>query len=362
MRLADVELQLIMHGLDALSLLHLAQCSSRLLHAAQSPFAWKCTTLDLSFTVPGPSSLLRQFVNVSLKFCAPRPAANGSVPAFDEAYFLGLDLLANNLNVTKLDLSKMTFRHFNVKQLKRTLSSRRLRDGLRVLVLHRPDTRIDLPEGMVKLVTSLTRLHTLHMCPGPGDANRWKSLHNMKGLTDLHIADGVSDVPRSCLPFVAQCVNLRHLRILGPSFCEGAWRNFFASPNMQRLQSLHIKHFAARTAVYTNVVTVPPQDYAEAFASLKDLHTLQLSRVEDVDAMLVHVHLAPNLRMLVVDSSGSAVYTPSDSVLKKLLSSAPNLHCKILSPKYQAALFPQFLLDLAAPLIAAFGRFSLGFA
>jgi hypothetical protein len=40
-QLADVELQLIMHGLQATELLQLARCSHRLMHAADSAFAWK---------------------------------------------------------------------------------------------------------------------------------------------------------------------------------------------------------------------------------------------------------------------------------------------------------------------------------
>jgi hypothetical protein len=40
-RLADVELQLVMQGLDASELLQLARCSKQMMHAADSPFAWQ---------------------------------------------------------------------------------------------------------------------------------------------------------------------------------------------------------------------------------------------------------------------------------------------------------------------------------
>jgi hypothetical protein len=59
--LADIELQLCMHGLAPMELLQLAQCSRRLHHAADSPFAWKHTRLLLNALL-SPVSPFRRFL------------------------------------------------------------------------------------------------------------------------------------------------------------------------------------------------------------------------------------------------------------------------------------------------------------
>jgi hypothetical protein len=48
MRLADVEMQLIMHGLEIKELIRLSRCNQRLQHASDAAFAWKHTLLHIS--------------------------------------------------------------------------------------------------------------------------------------------------------------------------------------------------------------------------------------------------------------------------------------------------------------------------
>jgi hypothetical protein len=61
-RLAKVELELVMHFLDATSLISLARCDRHTLTAALEPFAWKHATMSamqMDFVSSSSSKLMR---------------------------------------------------------------------------------------------------------------------------------------------------------------------------------------------------------------------------------------------------------------------------------------------------------------
>jgi hypothetical protein len=328
-RLAIVELQIIMQQMECKELLAFARCNSKLMHVAESPFAWRHATLRLNLaqtTAAGataPSRLLRHartFVHwTSSSFPLPSAAIDA--------------LQASNLSLHELDASGCA--RIEPLQWARILALPQAQH-LRLVRLHQ--MRIQGEEGvvdMIRALVALPRLHTLRLMH-LADARLWSPLlPSAPALTSLDIGD--SFLPEeSVMMDVAKCDELKHLALHSPSLYGERFLAFFTSPSIMRaLESLSLHSFFCGPVPFAGCASVPPVDYAAAFASLRSLHTLTLGRCFGLDLLLPHLAALSSLRQLRIDFSppplgmSNHLALPSVSVILQLLTASTDLRCTI---------------------------------
>ena len=357
-RLADVELQLIMHGLVAAELLQLARCSRRLLHAADCALAWQHTQARLTFHFPRrpapsrwsswmksgrklllggksppPSSLSLplqvaaspRLLRHSRTILQLRSSHSGHVSSEDvRALCELLARLPACIQLHELDWGVHTNLSADSAHLLLTLPALQF---LRVTVAGQSR----LVDESVRLLSRLQLLHTLE-CRCDYGSNGMDSLSAFPALTSLQIND---NCPQSCLYAIARCSQLTHLHLLRPRLDGARLRAFFGSPLMQRnLQWLRIDGLSVRHDGLDEDKSVSDADYIAAFSSLSALHTLRLHRVFNIDHLLLHLSYAPALRLceLHLDVYRHASdCIPSPPAVTRFLTAAPEsqLHVKL---------------------------------
>ena len=335
-RLADVELQLVMHGLDAPSLLQFARCSHQLLHAADHPFAWSCSSSPalhlppskLEVAVAHPACLLRHS-RVALCWSATDPAA--SVRSESAHQLIGaVSSLALPLHeLAYLDSS----RDFRVSKSDwmRVLTSPAVHP-LRILRMIGCSAGVSLDASIVRAIAQLPHLHTLAVDQCALKADMWAALPDAPALTSLAIVDHhqrtlEDGFANSCLRFVAQCSKLIHLDIQSFALQGAGFQALFAlSPHIRRLQSLTLRRLDCRS--------VPPAAYAAVFSSLAELHSVRLLDCRGIHSLLPSLACAGALRHLDVEVPDDRLGpddTPSAAILSALFLAAPMLHCTLTS-------------------------------
>lgn len=356
-RLADVELQSIMHGLDLKSLLFFARCSRQLLRLVDTRFAWKFTVRHVTF--PAPSS------------CPPPTSLFRHAPVVLRSSVSGVDQLAQlfavavALNVKKLHLPWGDALLPN--ECMRTILAHPSMQQLRVLWIH--STALDVKNGdesEARLVTTLPRLHILSIHTGYKTATRWSLLPAAPALTSLIIREGSAAVDEGCLRYLNSCTKITQLTISGSALRGGGFRSLFTSPSMQRLRTLTLKPLSANRVDWDDAPPVAAGDLVAAFTALTHLQTLTLNSCRDLDDLLPHLSSATALRSLVVevkfisDEGEVADCTPSRGALLQLLTALPSLRCRML---LQRTFFhyPAATLAFAEQMTGAVGqRFALG--
>jgi hypothetical protein len=325
-RLADVELQLIMHGLQATEILQLARCSPQLMHAADSSFAWLHTTLQLHFCRW--FNFGRRKLPLSRLFSPASPSLlwDSSIPAtIQEPRVVGdLLFLARGLwPLRELDASNANGL-IRVDSWQRILLAPQMQQQ-RVL---RTSLLPNKAKRLLPLIAALPRLHTLAITHIPGDdSGTWMILSGAPALTCLHLGHILysTEHARSALLL---CHSLTRVHWTNPPFGGILFRQFFAASSMQQqLQHLQLDYFPA--------AFVPAADYALSFSGLHRLRSLHLRRVAGTDHLLSQLAHAPALRHLTVELRyeeqwKEAVSTiPSIAVLSKLMESAPRMQLRL---------------------------------
>ena len=317
MQLAEVELQIVMHGLEIKEMIQFARCSRRLMRmAVSSPFAWRYALLPVTTPVALSSlahSLLRHAA-LSLSILAGHPTVqlNSLRP-----------VLRSGVRIRALDAihaPHSRWCHF-------VLSHASVRD-IHTLHLH------TLEECMVELIVALPLLRTLSVVRASGGPAMWSDLlPRMASLTELRVETSHQGLSSAALPVLPRCrtltrLALHDLPLQGPLFLE-----FSISAAMQRLELLHIDCFFAEelTAALPNV--------------LRSLHCLHLSRCWGVDALLARLAgaSAPALRRLIVQpccvvmAQRDRSSVPSMPMVQQLLLAAPQLRVLVILPTAPSA-------------------------
>ena len=338
-RLADVELQLVMHGLDARSLLQFARCSRPLLHAADHPFAWLHASLHIlgwqvesaSSPCSPPSRLLRH-ARLSVRFDNSRPTEQGNIAVEAQQFVDALRSLASPLHhLTCTDSTKPRISLQQWQQILGAPSARHLR------TLHVVGCMYGLcfDDSTVHAIARLPHLHTLVVERCAAHPDMWAALHSAPALTSLRMVDmhamqreeREERFGNSCLQHVRQCSKLTHLDIWSFALQGDGFDSFFAgSPHMRQLHSLQL--------TCLECADVPSAAYMSAFSALEHMHSLHLARCASVNSLLPHLRCAVALLDLTLEVAEEQVTqdedTPSTSVVADLLLAAPLLHCVLL--------------------------------
>ena len=359
-RLADVELQLIMHGLSVQEILTLAQCSRYLLHAADAPFAWRYTRLCLEATndPPPPISLSQRILGWVRRRIAPQVPGEPGLRILRHAKVTlrctrravkdgHLAILATASRVPalyELDLSNY-YGSQNHDHLNLLLGSPSMQQ-LRVLCLYN-ETMVYNP-STANAIVQLSHLHTLRLPASPyhedAESGAWDHgfLSQAPALTDLHIQDTFTTLQSpSRLSHVAECSKLTALSVSCPSLYDpSSWANFFAHPHIQQLRSLKLDNLYVQWFQLQAPFTL--QYFAVAFETMRHLHTLHLVGCHEIDLLLPALVHAPVLRMLNIEPYLSRHTTiPSPLVIAELLAtSSSNLHC-VLTLRSAGQLFEE---------------------
>ena len=343
-RLADVEFQLIMQQLNCSELLQLARCSHRCMRLADDAFSWRAMPILQLQSLPG--DLLQQQqqqpqhsedMATSLAHVPAHPLRHlrcglvWSIQRAGAGAAAGAVVRAQNSDVDSL----LTFAA-RVQLLELTVDDCMLSFALWLRVLSHSSLQrlVSLSLGsctgpVLRLVCSLADLASLrlkHPLPSASDSD---PLCSSASLTALHVADRYFVDSRSCMPNVIRCPHILHLSMQHPPLHGDGFRTFFASPNMQRLQTLTLTAFSVHGV--GDRKTAPVGDMQAAFASLTQLHTLHLIECVDVDTLLPQLVHAPVLRCLKLQPACVLfASTPSAPVVLRLLTAAPQLHCDLL--------------------------------
>jgi hypothetical protein len=209
-KLADVESQLIMHGLSIAERLAVASCSTRLLAVVGSPFAWK--------HAPPLSLISRQILRVSSvagsRFHRHIPIALYWKPLLPSAKDVDA-LLRSPLHLRELDASA----HDALTPIiwRRILAHPSMQQ-LRVLRMHDLSKKRVVDGEMTRLIVALPHLHTLTLA-AIVDFNHapWLLLASAPSLTSLQTNDTHFVARSSRLPAIAQCAGVTELYMCEPA-------------------------------------------------------------------------------------------------------------------------------------------------
>ena len=369
--LADVELQLVMHNLDAPSLICLARSSRRTLQVASNAFAWKFTQLRLNSTPRHvvtilPTQLLAH-ARVSLRFHPTydpltawrmRGPPNRMDPDVEA-------LLQCGLQLHELDASSC--RQIRLSHWARILAHPSMQQ-LRVLRMQKAGESLALNLKTVLLIAGLPHLHTL-VAQTWSDLSLWSHLCvGGRALTSLSVADSglhscCAEINYICVGLAIACCRLKHLHIDLPCLWGPIFRQFFTSPHTRQIESLALSRFCAHTVESPMTFDtrgrkpVPVADYAAAFSALDSLHTLRLSECKYVSSIVPHLTCAPALRTLIIESSSAPMAAfdesstaPAAAQLIVLLRSQPQLSCVLCVPHHGLAAVSYYAAELRAQI------------
>lgn len=320
-RLPDVLLQLLMQLLRTADRLRFARCSSSVLHAADSPAAWRhcgmllCSTGRGALPVPLSSSRLLR-----------HPASVGGV-ALRWSHMHGLtDADCDRLLSSFSPIAELDCRACETKR--GDDDDERISSASLLLILAHPSLvqlrslslPVDWPLGasVLQRLGQLSRLSHLHIAgssPPLPDSRIMSALLTLPALTSLSTASIVVDPASSQDDLSAQLplppvVDLCMERAM--FFSEGFELLFGRQLRLRSLQSLSLKKCATHRS--------QPLDWTVCVS----LHTLHLREVMNVTHMLPALRLLKSLRSLTISPvplSDSTDTHPLDSLVELLLHS-----------------------------------------
>lgn len=314
--LADIELQLIMRALDLTSLLRFARCSQRCFRAASSLFAVHFVTVRV--TIP----------DTQQHFARIRSSRGQST--LDLFHLRGPDHGVQELGLPLHELDASHCIGFACARWK-PLLRHPIFQTLRALRLHASFTREEI-DVEIGIILALPRLHTLDIRRMRAYPAAWGALPHATQLTSLTINDSGTDDRRRLLPIIAQCAQLRQLRVVQPALYGGAaFSACFCSLALRSLHDLTLDDLNCSGSMLRQAVSA--EDYASGFRNLSSLHRLTLRHVCCIDSILPHLHHAPALCSLTImpqcfrEAEGST--TPTPFALVKLLHCCPQLYCTL---------------------------------
>lgn len=336
--LADVELQLCMHFLEATEIMRWARCSTRMMHASAAPFAWHDALLRIdSHRLEQARSLrLLQHVPVAVRLTG---VGDDWTP---DALRNHLDaLLALVPRLYQLHLSDASapggaaMQPHHWRRLLRHPSARQLR----ALTMQRQWGDAQVDSDTLRMLARLPLLHSLSVHAADPATPIWSPLPSFPALTSLDVRDAGHGQDGTVLPFVAQCPRLVQLRIFEPALSGLRWHSFFSAPRIRQLQRLSLCRFRCSGWFADGP---PTAHIAAAFRALHSLRTLELSEIHGVETMMAELHHAPALRLLLIEPLSVTAWwmprrsCPSLRALALLLRDAPLLEVRLSPPQFTA--------------------------
>jgi hypothetical protein len=329
-RLADVELQLVMQGLDFASLLKFARVSRRARHLAQSVVVWKhVPAIHIAMDVPNlghirynsivfanpawQSNPLLRHVPVTMTL----ETINSSVPWFYMRFASGwmerLPHKISALDVSGIELDPPFRQVF--------LTHPSLQHMRKLRIEYNNDWN---DPATLSSIAQLPHLQTLEMQLSGDIGEICTHVHRCPALRNLSVRLHFREEGYSIFSNFAQITRVRLVQML----LRGSDHHLpllFASLHCVTHMTLEDVHFfGAWDPVAMAFLT-------GAWSALSSLHTLYLVRADNCDTfqcMLPYVHHAPMLRQLHLVHDGDP-YCIDDEELFQLLPTCPHLHITI---------------------------------
>jgi hypothetical protein len=309
-RLADVEVQIILHWLNNEERLLIARVSRRMRQLVSQPFCWKYATVaEFEFSDALPQQIQHSFIRFS--------PIGIRIP-----YTWPLGFSEKIASVPNLRSLAVADRHAELEPLLLTLAG--------VQKLTRLDIcRIWADRTTLQLASQLPALHTLRLsCRGhhfhdPRIA--LACLADAPALSSLHLNDGRDLV----LAPLAKCKTLKRLVLQtgAAHFVQGDLAQLFSSSLAASLQHLCL-HCSLHTADEHWIVAA--EDYSAAFRALVQLRSVSVKNLPAIDVLLSQVCLASALGTLAIVaqkgfSPSAEDFLPSPAALTSLLLAMPRL-------------------------------------
>jgi hypothetical protein len=327
LRLASIEVQLVLQCLDADSKARMASVNKQLRHDAAVDFAWKQTPLLMTqhqlYYKNHPRRRIRSMAGgasspgdaIVLRW---RPTFADDVPMYR---------MLNAPSLFGVDAQQITNME-ELRQLLRYSCSRDLR-WLRLprVVEQRKDKgargiEIFFEAALFNTVSRFHQLHTLIMPHTHKEAQIRTLLQRIPPLlTELGCSVQVWSDHFAQLPFVPQ---LRRLQLFQGTFGEDGFS--FPVAHLSHITSLQLNEFVYRASIQHTL--------ASAFRGLLALRTITLPCVPHIEVLLQHAHCIPLLSLLQLQWRGLAkeeviplsLSCPSLLSLRQLLQQALRLH------------------------------------
>ena len=295
LRLAQTELRLVAHYLDAKQLMRMARCSKVMMAGLDSPFTFKHCTLAV-MCCRTPLRLSSLFRHLPLLVYWMIPAGVLAATMLDV-----MPLLGSNLTIRSFDASDCL--HVPVRLWYALLADPAI-SRVAELIVTRSNRQMSMDWTFLDRVTKLPNLRSLSLGRTSGKARwAWNRLTPPPSLTSLHITDAsqVAGDPAlvadSCVPWIGQCTGLQSLHLSRPrlfDFPDPDKLSFFQSATMRALIELKLEScvFGAGSAPLL----------LSAFTLLSSLRLLHLFRWTLDAEVMVAVSSPPALRTMILEA------------------------------------------------------------
>lgn len=365
LRLAPIEVRLIMQHLDRTALLRMARCSRSMLRLADSPFAWRCAVridplqwwpeLTLATRLICHSRLTVQWQSE----LTPRPGAYAAgLQAGDGKALERLKTTLSRLSrLLELDLSQCNWTHQDNWHSLLVLQHPSIM-GLQSLRLCDPDSTTNL-EISAETFTLMERMPCLHSVAVRSlDTIRVRAfLDVMKDrLTSLEINQSrnrVDDDPEvDIASAVLECSSLTQLHLTRPPWNGVNFeRTFLGSPTLLGLERLGLDDWRGPTGKYgSRLFPLSVDDWATVLGTMTHLTHLGLHQVDRCELYFPSLAAAPALKQLTITMRGAippilCSYCPVASVLDLLRSIASLRVCVAFRSNRKPVLWGQTAND-----------------
>jgi hypothetical protein len=290
-RLAQVEVHLICHFLDACSLVRLARCSRRWLQDCTHAFAWKYCSISYYA-----SGLQKHADRADRRYCLIRLCP----------IELNLSDYADLSEIpTCYDIRGLFYRYVY------DLPMDRVSHSVQRLSIHHPVC----PSLFAKICTALTELTSVTLNMRVDGEKKMElellsCLPSLPQLTHLHVNFTIDTLKKEATPLstpvqsIAECIHLRKLHLTGPRFSSNAFASLFTAESLQQLQDLTLESCALSVGKRISSFEQGPShdECVEVFRNLVSLHSLTLDKVWGVNTVLPHLVHASSLRHVHIQS------------------------------------------------------------
>jgi hypothetical protein len=310
--LATVEMQLIMHFCDKVSLLQLARCSQFSLSCASSDFAWRSLNpLPLSCTVPSCFHSVAQITSSLLRFCDW--AVEWSSPKRDkvsQCKEVEVDAVLALPRVTSIEITDRRLEASHTLRLFRHPMMRNLTSlSLGSAVVIHPDC--------APLLATFTRLISLR-CAAEEEGLFCSVLPSLTNLVSLHLRCDDNEVE-------TKIQAIRGLKLQNLSLRNVGWTSLHVllAPNLAALRSLQLE------CVWNDGIV----DWTLMWSSFPLLSEVGLTACENIDQLLQGmlssndaVPLLRELRLHTFLLESGHTDVPSEDILSSLMQHRTALH------------------------------------
>lgn len=311
-----VLLLVIMQFCPARSIAQLG-CSSKRLHAvALSKQAWKCAVVPLRIRTSHTLQPVSFPAHVSS--AVDMDCSDGITDQRMESMMRSsFDRLAEG---SIRSLNALCYPELSPVQWVRILSAPSMQ-SVRCVRFVRGPGESQLTDETLRALSKLTQLDTLSMYADLWESCDWTLLGLFPALTDLSM---IAASQRRLLG-VSLCPRLERLSLEHPQLPGELFDDFFAQPNLASLRELCLENYNAFDGTIGRGLS------RRGFAALGNLTRLDLTRITEIDRLLLHASAAPSLRHVQVEFTDDAwqyrkSFVPGTDAVSALLHARPLLH------------------------------------